>query len=131
MDGKGQVLVHANICPPDSLSVGVAGTIRFDTLFACQAPLFLLVVQRYRSHKLPLPVSAGEFPPAHMMAACNYARSDALCYPGLYDKVTNLSFNAHQVTSLDSELFGMARMNPQRIGVCDLVKPFRVGASRV
>src|SRR3954454_8854938 len=66
-----------------------------------------------------------------MMAACDYARSDALCYPGLYDKVTNLSFNAHQVTSLDSELFGMARMNPQRIGVCDLVKPFRVGASRV
>jgi hypothetical protein len=65
------------------------------------------------------------------MTARNNAGLDAFIDPRLYYEVANLSFDSHQIAGADPEFRRVAGVQPQRIGVRNLVQPLRIGAARV
>src|SRR5262245_24550152 len=64
-----------------------------------------------------------------MMTAGDHVGSNAFGNPCRNDEVANFRFDAQQISSSNAQPCGMRRMDPQRIGVRDFVKPLCIGAS--
>src|SRR5947199_10314832 len=56
MNREGQVLVHADIVPPDSQSIGIAGFVWFGAALALQSPLVAFMVESHGRPQLFLSV---------------------------------------------------------------------------
>ena len=65
------------------------------------------------------------------MAARHHTRPDALGDPCLHDEVADRGLDAHEIAGAHGEPRRVAGMDPERIGVRDLVEPLRVGAACV
>src|SRR6267142_2815893 len=65
------------------------------------------------------------------MAARDDARTNSFSDPGRDDVVPNLSFNATEIAGAYTEFARVSRMDPKRIRVRNLVKPFCVCAASV
>ncbi len=74
----------------------------------------------------------GQFPAAHVVTARDHSRADALGDPGFDYEVADIGLDPQQITRANAaETHRITRMNPERIGMGDLVEPFRIGAARV
>src|SRR6185437_16771850 len=77
------------------------------------------------------PLALGEAPAAHVVRAGDDAGANAFGDPRRYYKMADLRAHAQQVAERDAQSFGVGRMDPERIVVCDLVQPFRIATSRM
>ena len=130
VDGEGEVLVDAHVGPPDARGVGVGGSVRGDPALALERPLAALVVERDGLHQLALPLALvrRELPAPHVVAARDHVGAYAFGDPRADDEVAGLGLDAHGVAGLQVKLCGVARVNPERVGVRDLVEPLGVRA---
>lgn len=96
MHWEGQVLVNADISPPDAQGVGVCGFVGRNAACAFQAPLIRVVFEADGRHHLPL-AFVREFPASHVMAARDDAGPYAFGHPGADDEVADFGFDAHQL----------------------------------
>src|SRR5438105_1854916 len=120
MNRKSQVLMNADVVPPNAQSIFVARLIRSGALFTSHSPTVVLMIQSHRRHQLLLS-GLMNFPAAHVMAARDDAGLDAFRNPGAHDKISNLSFDADQIAGPNPEPLRMRRMQPERIRVCDFI----------
>src|SRR5437762_13609372 len=130
MNGESQVLMNSDVVPPDAQSVGIARFVRCGAAFAFQSPLIAFVIESYRGHHLFLSVLV-RLPAAHVMTARDDARLNSFSDPGADDEISNLSFDPHEIAGAQAELCGVARMQPERIRVRNLIQPLCVRAARV
>ena len=70
-----------------------------------------------------------EFPAPHVVAARHHPGPDPLGDPGFDHEVADLRLDPHELPGLDSHPSGVGRMNPERVGMGDFVKPLGVRAA--
>ena len=97
MDGVRQVLVDANVLPPDARCVGVKALPRGRTMNHADALTAACVLLDLHQAGCTLAdaVLFGEPPAPQMVAAGNDPRLDALRNPHRVHKVANFRFHAH------------------------------------
>src|SRR5205814_8574322 len=88
--------MHANVRPPDALSVRVCGFVRRDAFCALQSPTTPLMIERDGRHQLSLSFFR-QLPASHVMTARDDARTNAFRHPRADDEVANLCFDAHEI----------------------------------
>ena len=82
------------------------------------------MVQIGRGGELSL-AALMQLPSTHMVTTCHYPRPDALGDPGFHDEVARLGLDPYEVARRDPDLFGMIGVQPERVGMGDLVQPLR------
>src|SRR5918992_1176529 len=106
MDGKSEVLMHADVAPPDPPCVWIARVVGLHPALTTHAPFVTGMVEADGCHDLPL-TGIGKFPPPHVVAAGDDAGADALRDPGLDDEVADLCLDPNQCAGLDTEARGI------------------------
>src|SRR5437868_7812536 len=122
--------MHAYVRPPDAQRIRIARLVRRDAALAPQSPARALMIERNRRHQLPLSFIL-QFPTPHVMTASDDARLNSFRYPRSHDEVADLRLDAHKIARHNTDAGCVLGVNPERIGVRDLVKPFRIRAARV
>src|SRR5262249_53423973 len=97
MDGEDEVLVDAGVGPPDPPGVGIGRVVGSDPGAAAQRPAAPVVFERDGRHQLPLSLLA-RLPAAHVVAARDDARADALGHPRLDDEMADLALDTDELT---------------------------------
>ena len=132
LHGKGQVLMHPGVGPPDAFGVGVGGLVRGDALALPEVPSAVRLLQLHqRGGHAARPFSFGQPPAAEVVRAGDDAGADSLGDPDLVHEVADLGPNANEIAGCQTEPRGIGRVHPGRVGVGDLDQPLRVGAARV
>src|SRR5688572_27505648 len=65
------------------------------------------------------------------MTARNDTRANSFRYPRRHNVVTDLGLDTQQIAGAHAEFVRMRGMNPEWVGVCDLVEPFCIRAACV
>ncbi len=112
MHGKGQVLVHARVRPPDPLGIGIGGGVGLDTPNPAQRPLATLVVESGSGHELPLALVIVDLPAPHVVTAGHDSGLDSLGDPGLDHEMADLGFHPHQISRLHIDPTCVERVQP-------------------
>src|SRR5437899_5435780 len=133
LDRERQVLVDARLRPPDPRRVGVVARERPDALPLAHPPLPALDLLEVDERGGPalasrVPVKS---PSPQMVRARDHAGADRLRRPDPVDEVADRRRDLEEIARDDGEPGGVFGMEPQRIGVRDLVEPLRVARARV
>src|SRR5438874_12825048 len=111
MNRKREVLMDADIIPPDVPRVAIGRFKSGHAALAFQTPIRTILIELHSCHQLSL-AALMSFPAAHVMAARDDAGLDAFGHPRAHDEITNLSFHAHEIASAHAEFRRMTRMQP-------------------
>src|SRR5215213_1826949 len=65
------------------------------------------------------------------MTTRNNPRSNSFRDPGRHDVITDLSFDAYEIAGANANLRCVRRMDPERVGMRDLIEPLCVCTTRV
>src|SRR5881392_1194683 len=133
LDRERQVLVDARLRPPDPRRVGVVARERPDALPLAHPPLPALDLLEVDERGGPalasrVPVKS---PSPQMVRARDHAGADRLRRPDPIDEVADRRRDPEEIARDDGEPGSVFGMQPQRIGVRDLVEPLRVARARV
>jgi hypothetical protein len=130
MDRERQVLVHANVAPPDLQRVGIRALEGLDPFDPLHGPPLVGAREVDGRHHLPLS-RVTHLPTTHVMTARHHAWPNALGHPRLDDEVADGGFYSHEAAGGEPEARGVGRVDPERIGVRDLIEPLGVATARV
>src|SRR5579872_3075679 len=130
MYGKGEVLMHADIGPPNAVGVGVRRFVWHEERCAFHRPLGIVPAELDGRHQLTLS-GIPELPATHVMAARYHARFDSFRNPRFDDEISALRCYANEIATLNRKSLCVLRMNPKRIDVRELIEPLGVCAARV
>ena len=122
MDGMGQILMHADILPPDAAGVRVErfpGAAAFEDV----QPVFTAILAQFRQIRHARADTRVILqPPAAQMVAHRYDTwLDTFCHPNFVHEVADFRFHANQIAGNDAHAFGIGWVHPDRIFVADFV----------
>ena len=130
MDGERDVLMHAGIAPPNALRIRVETHVGDDALLPMHVPLLTPVLQSNRCHQLPLPAIL-QFPTPHVVTTGDHAGPNPFGHPRLDHEMTDFCGHPHEISRPHINPCGIDGIQPEGIGMRDLVQPFGVGAAGV
>ena len=131
LDGESEVLMHAGVVPPDPLGVGIRGRVVLHALRPAEGPGGTVVVDDGESVAPRARLLLLDPPAAHVVRGGDDARADALGPPGGDNEVPDARRHPDESVLGDAESLGVARVDPERVPVGDLVQPLGVGRSGV
>src|SRR2546423_347689 len=96
MHRESEVLVNADIVPPNAQGILVIRFIWLDATLTPQRPSIAFMIEPHGRHQLLLPILMN-FPTPHVVTTGDDPGFDSFSNPCTHNEVTNFSFHADQI----------------------------------
>src|SRR5690625_2813572 len=124
--------MHTGIVPRDPRRVGVLAVEGLYSLLLPQFPDAVGgTVEIDEAGDPPAAIGLVQSPAAHVVAERDNTRANSLGDPDAYDEMPDTRGDTHEVARCDTERLSVFAVDPERVGVADLVQVLRVTGAGV